>query len=45
MNKNLSADHIAENPMVSLETNLRIAPETDKSGLGIYDLLQFSYTV
>lgn len=41
MDRNLLVDHIAENLMVLLEINLRMAPKTDRSGVGIHDL-QFS---
>lgn len=42
MDKNLLADHIAENLMVLLQTGLRMAPKNDRNGLGIDDLLKFS---
>lgn len=38
MDKNSLAVHIEEKLMVLLETNLKMAPKTDRSGLGIDDL-------
>ena len=41
MDKNSLAVHIEEKLMVLLETNLKMAPKTDRSGVGI-DYLQIS---
>lgn len=41
MDRNSLAVHNEENLMVLLETNLKMAPKTDRSGVGIDDL-QFS---
>ena len=38
MDKNSLAVHIEEKLMVLLETNLKMAPKTDRSGVGIDDL-------